>query len=47
MMQNEPTDQLFYLQCQHRPQFERFLKDFFDEYERHLAENVHAFCVIL
>ena len=31
----------------HRPQFERFLKDFFDEHERHLAENVHAFCVIL
>ena len=31
----------------HRPQFERFLKDFFDEYERHLAENFHAFCVIL
>ena len=31
----------------HRPQFERFLKDFFDEHERHLAENFHAFCVIL
>ena len=31
----------------HRPQFERFLKDFFNEYERHLAENFHAFCVIL
>ena len=31
----------------HRPQFERFLKDFFDEHERHLAENVHEFCVIL
>ena len=30
----------------HRPQFERFLKDFFDEHERHLAENVHAFRVI-
>ena len=25
----------------------RNLKDFFDEQERHLAENVHAFCVIL
>ena len=31
----------------HRPQFERFLKDFFDEHGRHLAENFHAFCVIL
>ena len=31
----------------HRPQFEHFLKDFFDEHKRHLAENVHAFCVIL
>ena len=35
------------LDLDHRPQFERFLKDFFDEYERHLAENFHAFCVIL
>ena len=34
-------------QKDHRLQFERFLKDFFDEHERHLAENVHAFCVIL
>ena len=31
----------------HRTQFEHFLKDFFDEYERHLAENFCAFCVIL
>ena len=31
----------------HRPQFERFLKDFFDEHERHLAENCHAFWAIL
>ena len=31
--------------AKHRPQFERFLKDFFDE--RHLAESFHAFCVIM
>ena len=38
---------IFWHFAHHRPQFERFLKDFFDEHERHLAENFHAFCVIL
>ena len=36
-----------YIYIYHCPQFECFLKDFFDEYKRHLAENFHAFCVIL